>query len=80
MCYGLRLGGGFGSEAVRFLPSDGCVPQGPWAFDGAGGWEDVLGTERVTSVWFVPALIVLVGIGVAFSTNMIRKLLPRHVR
>ena len=80
MCYGLRLGGGFGTDAVRFLPSDGCVPQGRWAFDETGGWDDVLGTERVTSVWFVPALIVLVGIGVALTTNIILKLLPRHVR
>lgn len=80
MCYGLRLGGVFGSGAVSFLPSDGCVPQGRWAFEAAGGWEDVLGTERETAVWFVPVLIVLVGIGVALITDITLKLLPRHGR
>ena len=80
MCYGLRLGGVFGSQAVRFLPSDGCVPQGRWAFQAAGGWEDVLGTERETAVWFVPVLIVLVGLGIALTTDITLKLLPRHGR
>jgi hypothetical protein len=77
-CYGLRLGGGFAAEAVRFLPTDGCVPQSRWAFEAVGGWDDVLGTERVTSVWFVPALIVLVGLGIALTTDIIIKLLPRR--
>jgi len=77
-CYGLRLGGGFGSEAVRFLPTEGCVPQSRWAFDAVGGWDDVLGTERETSVWFVPALILLVGLGVALVTDITIKLLPRR--
>lgn len=80
ICYGLRLGGGFGSQAVRFLPTDGCVPQSRWEFDAVGGWADVLGTERRTSVWFVPALIVLFGLGVALVTDIILKLLPRSVR
>jgi hypothetical protein len=80
MCYGLRLGGVFGSEAVRFLPSDGCVPKSRWAFEATGGWEDVLGTERETAVWFVPVLIVLVGLGIALTTDITLKLLPRHGR
>ena len=78
MCYGLRLGGGFSSEAVRFLPTDGCVPQGRWAFDAVGGWDDVLGTERLTSVWFVPALTILIGLSVVLTTDIIIKLLPRR--
>jgi hypothetical protein len=73
-------GGGFGSEAVRFLPTDGCVPQSRWGFDAVGGWDDVLGTERETLVWFVPALIILVGPGVALVTDIILKLLPRSIR
>jgi hypothetical protein len=80
MCYALRLGGGFGTEAVRFLPTDGCVPQSRSAFNAVGGWGEVLGTERVTSVWFVPALIVLVGIGIALTTDIILKVLPKHGR
>jgi hypothetical protein len=80
LCYGLRLGGGFGSEAVRFRSTDACVPQSRWAFDAIGSWEDVIGTERLTSVWFVPAMIVLVGIGVAITTDIILKLLPRQNR
>lgn len=79
-CYGLRLGGGFGTEAVRFLPHDGCVPQGHYAFEAVGSWEDVLGTERMTTVWFVPALIFLFGIGIALTTSIVLKLLPRGTR
>lgn len=79
-CYGLRFGGGLGSEAVRFSSTDGCAPESRWAFDAAGGWEDVLGTERTTAVWFVPAMIVLVGIGVALTTDIILKVLPRQNR
>ena len=78
MCYGLRLGGGFGTEAVRFLPTEGCVPQSRWAFDAVGAWDDVIGTERETSVWFVPALILLVGLGVTLVTDITIKLLPRR--
>ena len=79
-CYGLRVGGRFGSEAVRFRPDDGCVPLSRWAFDAVGGWDDVLGTERRTAVWFVPALIILVGAGVALVTDIILRLLPKPVR
>jgi len=71
---------GLGSEAVRFLPTDDCVPQSRWAFDAVGGWGDVLGTERETSVWFVPALILLAGLGVALVTDITLKLLPRSIR
>jgi len=31
-------------------------------------------------VWFVPALILLVGLGVALATNIIIKLLPKSAR
>ena len=79
MCYGLRLGGGLVSEAVRFPPTDaGCVPENRSAFVATGGWRNVLGTERLTSWWFVPALIVLAGVGVALTTDIILKVLPRH--
>lgn len=60
-CYGLRTGGGLGTVAIRFEPTDeGCVPSGPWAVDASGAWSEVLPRRRVTPVWFVP----VVGLGV----------------
>ncbi len=76
-CYGLRLGGGLDVAAVRFAPTDGCVPLGPSAFEVAGTWGDVLGTERVTSVWFVPAVVLIIGLLLSLATNIVLKLLPR---
>ena len=74
-CYGLRLGGGFATLAVEFAPTDGCVPQGRSAFRVAGLWEDVLPSERMTTVWFVPALIVLGSCAIVLSTDIVLKLL-----
>jgi hypothetical protein len=76
-CYGLRLGGGLDVAAVRFAPTDGCVPLGSAAFEESGTWGDVLGTERVTSVWFVPVVVLIVGIVLSLATNIVLKLLPR---
>lgn len=76
-CYGLRLGGGLDVAAVRFAPTDGCVPLGPSAFEKAGTWSEVLGTERVTAVWFVPAVVVIIGLVLSFATNIVLKLLHR---
>ncbi|HSJ70285.1 MAG TPA: hypothetical protein VLA29_01430 [Acidimicrobiia bacterium] len=76
-CYGLRLGAGLDVAAVRFAPKDGCVPLGPAAFEKAGTWSEVLGTERVTAVWFVPAVVIIVGLILSLVTNIILKLLPR---
>lgn len=76
-CYGLRLGGGLATLAVEFAPTDGCVPQGRSAFRVAGSWEDVLPSERMTTVWFVPALIVLGSCVLVLSTDIVLKLLPK---
>jgi hypothetical protein len=76
-CYGLRTGGGFATVAVRFAPTDGCVPLGRSAFESVGGWGDVLPSERMTTVWFIPALIVLTGCALALMTNIVVKLLSR---
>jgi hypothetical protein len=74
-CYGLRTGGGFATEAVRFAPTDGCVPQGRSAFEAVGSWEEVLPSERMTAVWFIPALVVLIGSALALMTTIVMKLL-----
>lgn len=76
-CYALRMGGGIATLAAKFAPTDGCVPQGRAAFEMMGSWDDVLPSERMTTVWFVPVLLILVGIGVAIVTNIVLKLLPR---
>jgi hypothetical protein len=68
-CYGLRFGGGRPTDAVRFRATNGCVPLGRSAFETTGTWTDVLGTERVTSPWFVPALVILVGALIAVTTD-----------
>ena len=74
-CYGLRLGGGFATLAVEFAPTDGCVPQGRSAFRMTGSWEDVLPSERMTTVWFIPALILLGSCAIVLSTDIVLKLL-----
>lgn len=76
-CYGMRMGDGFSTLVVEFAPTDGCVPQGQSAFRKAGLWGDVLPSERVTTVWYIPALIVLVGFMVAFTTNIAVELVRR---
>ncbi len=55
-CYALRTGGGFITTAVRFAPTEGCVAQGPWAFESSGTWNEVLPNARETPLWFVPAV------------------------
>lgn len=76
-CYGLRTGGGFATDAVRFAPTDGCVPLGRSAFESVGAWGGVLPSERMTTVWFVPALLILIGCVLALTTNIVVKLLSR---
>jgi len=76
-CYGLRTGGGLATDAVRFAPTDGCVPLGRSAFESVGAWGDVLPSERMTTVWFVPALLVLIGCVLALTTNIVVKLLSK---
>jgi hypothetical protein len=76
-CYGLRTGGGLATDAVRFAPTDGCVPLGRSAFESVGAWGDVLPSERMTTVWFVPALLILLGCVLALTTNIVVKLLSK---
>ena len=79
-CYGLRTGGGLATVAVKFVPIDGCQPQQQTVLVGAGLWEDVLPSERMTTVWFVPALFILASCAVVISTGIIFKLLLRTDR
>jgi hypothetical protein len=79
-CYGLRFGGGGPTNAVRFRATNGCVPLGRSAFETTGTWTDVLGTERVTSPWFVPALVVLVGALIAVTTDAVVTLITSRGR
>lgn len=76
-CYGMRMGDGFSPLVVEFAPTDGCVPQGKSVFREAGLWGDVLPSERITTVWFIPALIGLVGLMVALTTNIVVELVRR---
>ena len=76
-CYGLRIGGGLEVAAVSFAPTDGCVPIGSAAFEEFGTWTDVLGTERVTSPWFVPAVVVVIAVVLSLATNIVLKFLPK---
>ena len=70
-------GGGLATVAPRFHPPDGYVPQGWSAFEEVGTWSDVLPSERMTAVWFVPAIVVLAGCGMTLTANIILKLLRR---
>ena len=74
-CYGLRIGGGIATVLVKFAATDGCVPRGHSSFESAGSPSDVLPPERITRVWFIPAMIVLLGGALAISTEIVLKLL-----
>ena len=79
-CYGLRTGGGMATVAVKFVPIAGCEPQQRTVFEGIGPWEDVLPSERMTTVWFVPALFVLASCALVISTGIFLKLLLQSDR
>lgn len=74
-CYGLRTGGGLGTVAVRYTATYDCVSAPRTVFEAEGTWSDVLPSRRVTSLWFVPALVVLVGCVVVLATKLVLKLL-----
>jgi hypothetical protein len=77
-CYGLRFGGGETTIAIKFTSSSGCVPfHEQSTIQAAGPWEDVLPTERLTTVWFVPVLIVLASCIVVIITDIGLKLIFR---
>jgi hypothetical protein len=76
-CYGLRMGGGFGTDAVRFAATDDCTPQAVASFEAIGSWSDILPSQRATTVWFVPALVALITGAAILSTNIVLKLLFR---
>ncbi|MDJ0923441.1 MAG: hypothetical protein QNJ77_02675 [Acidimicrobiia bacterium] len=73
-CYGMRTGGGMVTLAVRFAPTDGCVPQSHSAFEAKGSWDDVLPRARVTPLWFVPVVGVLGGCALASASSIVMKL------
>ena len=76
-CYGMRMGDGLATLVVEFAPTDGCVPQGRSAFRMTGLWGEMLPSERMTTVWFIPALVVLVGCVLALMTSIVVELLRR---
>lgn len=76
-CYGMRMGDGLATVAVKFAPTDGCGPHRGTAFRATGSWEDVLPSERMTAVWFVPALFVLISGAIILTTDIVLKLLSR---
>lgn len=66
VCYALRFGDGILTEAGTLLdPGPGCTPQSQGQFDSRGAWSAVLPSERITPLWFVPAMGLLIG-GVLF--------------
>lgn len=76
-CYGIRMGGGLSTLALKFAATDGCEPLGLWTFESTGRWEDVLPAERTTPWWFVPAMIALAGGVLWFATSIVLKLINR---
>jgi hypothetical protein len=76
-CYGLRIGEGLSTLAVRFTATDGCAPQAVSAFQAQGTWSDVLPSQRMTTLWFVPALVALITGALVLTTTIVLKLLSR---
>ena len=73
-CYGVRTGGGLDTVSVRFTATDDCVSEGRSSFEAVGTWSAVLPSQRVTSEWFVPALVTLIACALALTTNIVLKL------
>lgn len=76
-CYGLRTGGGLVTAAVRFAPTDGCIPPDRVSFEASGAWDDVLPRQRVTPVWFVPIVGILIGVALGAGASIAMKRLHR---
>lgn len=70
-CYGLRFGGGLATVAMEFAPSGGCIPTGRAVTARTGLWGDVLPSERLTTAWFIPMIVVLCGCALALTTDIV---------
>lgn len=70
-CYGLRFGGGLATVAMEFAPTDGCIPTGPAVTARTGLWSDVLPSERLTTAWFIPMVVLLSGCALVLTTDIV---------
>lgn len=70
-CYGLRFGGGLATVAMEFAPTDGCIPTGPAVTARTGLWSDVLPSERLTTAWFIPMVVLLCGCALVLTTDIV---------
>ncbi len=70
-CYGLRFGGGLATVAMEFAPTEGCIPTGPAVTARTGLWSDVLPSERLTTAWFIPMVVLLCGCALVLTTDIV---------
>jgi hypothetical protein len=70
-CYALRFGGGLATVAMQFAPTEGCIPTGPAVTARTGLWGDVLPSERLTTAWFIPMIVVLCGCALVLTTDIV---------
>lgn len=73
-CYGLRSGGGLVSAAVRFAPTDGCLPQANTVYETSGSWDEVLPRQWATPLWFVPGVGLLAAAVLGAGGRIVTKL------
>jgi hypothetical protein len=76
VCYALRFGPGILTAAgTLYDPTAGCTPRPPGRFDKGQSWSEVLPSERITTWWFVPAILVLSGVALYAVTGIILTLI-----
>lgn len=77
-CYTVRRGPWIGTEAgILEAPVLRCTPQPPGLVSETGSWEEVLPSQRITTVWYVPVMVLLSGIALYAATDIPLALLTR---
>lgn len=70
-CYAVRRGPLVGTEAgILEDPNPECTPQQPGLFSVSGSWDEILPSERMTTKWYIPIMILLSAVALYAATDI----------
>lgn len=70
-CYVIRHGPNIATEAgILQEPGPGCTPQPPGLVAESGSWQEILPSERMTTKWYIPVMILLSAIALYAITDI----------